>query len=179
MIEKIVSTQDEKLIRVYDNVFSYQERDNLFDFIKKSLYKTHGSDNGTEKGDQIFSVFSSLDLEKLNIKNMEGFKTIINKFNLNDRPIKQIRVNLSTFAEKNRIHSDWFGITLLYYANLEWQIDWGGHTLFLDEDLQEARYVCFYKPNRVVVFDGSIPHMIMTPSSLCPSLRYSFVIQFS
>jgi len=178
MIEKIVSLENEKLIRVYDNVFSYQEKNNLFEFIRNSLYKTNGVDSG-EQGYQIFSIFSGLDLENSNIKNTNGFKTIIDKFSLNNRNIKQIRVNLSTPAEKNRIHSDGFGITLLYYANLEWQIDWGGHTLFLDEDLQEAKYVCFYKPNRVVVFDGSIPHMIMTPSSLCPALRYSFVIQFS
>jgi hypothetical protein len=177
MIEKIVSAKNEKLIRVYDNVFSYEERNDLFEFIRSSLYKTTGADDG--QGYQIFSVFSNLDLENFNIKNMGDFKTIVDKFNLNDRSTKQIRVNLSSPAEKNRIHSDRSGITLLYYANLEWQIDWGGHTLFLDEDLQEARYVCFYKPNRIVVFDGTIPHMIMTPSPLCPTLRYSFVIQFS
>jgi hypothetical protein len=176
MIEKTINTRDEKLIRVYDDVFSYQEKCNLFRFFRSSLYRSDSGDNNSE--DQIYSNFSTLDVENSGIKNIENFKKIINNFDLANKNIKQIRVNLTTPAEKNRIHSDGFGITLIYYANLEWELDWGGHTLFLEETLQEARYVCFYKPGRIVVFDGSIPHMIMTPSNLCPTSRYSFVIQF-
>jgi hypothetical protein len=179
MLEKIVSPENEKFIGVYDNVFSYQETVNLFRFFRGSLYLTNGGDNQEQEGYQIFSNFSNLDLENSNIKNTKGFQTIVDKLNLGDRSVKQVRVNLSTPAEKNRVHADGFGTTFLYYANLEWQVDWGGHTLFLEEDLQEAKYVCFYKPNRVVVFDGSIPHMVMTPSSSCPVSRYSFAIQFS
>jgi len=176
MIEKIINTQDEKLIRVYDDVFSYQERRNLFCFFRNSLYKSDGGDNFSEN--HIYSNFSNLDVDNSGIKNSENFKTIIDSFDLSNKEVKQIRVNLTTPAEKNKIHADGFGTTLLYYANLEWELDWGGHTLFLDETLQEARYVCFYKPGRVVVFDGSIPHMIMTPSNLCSTSRYSFAIQF-
>lgn len=177
MIEKSITVSGKRFINVYDDVFSYQDRFNLINFFKKSLYRPTSGDTYDEE--QFYSSFSVLDVKNSGIKSMPGFKEIGEKFNIFDKNVKQIRVNLTTPAEKNRIHADGFGITLLYYANLEWKVDWGGHTLFLDESLQEVEFVSLYKPNRVVVFDGSIPHMIMTPSNLCPTLRYSFVIQIS
>ena len=48
----------------------------------------------------------------------------------------------------------------------------------MDDLLQEAEYTCIYKPGRVVIFDGTIPHMIMNESSLCPDYRLTFAIQW-
>jgi len=175
MDEKIINLSGGKSISLYENVFSYQERSNLYTFFKESLYRPVSGDIYNEE--QLFSAYSVLDVENSGIKSMSGFKEICDKFNIFEKQLKQVRVNLTTPFEKNKIHADGFGITLLYYANLEWRVDWGGHTLFLDDSLQEAEFVSIYKPNKVVVFDGSIPHMIMTPSNLCPCLRYSFVIQ--
>jgi hypothetical protein len=175
MKEKVITVSGGKFINVYDDVFSYQDRFNLLNFFKKSLYRPTSGD--TYNDDQFYSAFSATDLENTGIKSVPGFKEICDKFNFFERDLKQIRVNITTPAEKNRIHADGFGLTFIYYANLEWQVDWGGHTMFLDDSLQEAEFVSVCKPNRVVMFDGSIPHMIMTPSNLCPTLRYAFVIQ--
>ena len=90
----------------------------------------------------------------------------------------QCRINLSAPHQKNRIHTDEDALTLVYYVNPKWDFTWGGHTLFMDDLLQEAEYTCIYKPGRVVIFDGTIPHMIMNESSLCPDYRLTFAIQW-
>ena len=63
-------------------------------------------------------------------------------------------------------------IVLLYYANIKWEEHWEGETMFFSED-GEVEYTCKYKPSRVVVFDGSIPHTIRAQSVAGPQFRFS------
>lgn len=48
--------------------------------------------------------------------------------------------------------------TAVYYPHLRWSPNWGGETIFYNE--QENRITgCYYaRPNSAVVFDGRIPH---------------------
>ena len=47
--------------------------------------------------------------------------------------------------------------TVLVYLNPIWQPDWGGETIFFDDDLDSKRLVQ-PRAGRVVLFDGRIPH---------------------
>jgi hypothetical protein len=181
---KQIVLNDKRVIDVYDDVFLFAEVIAYEKFIKNSLFTTTGFDRVGYKNtnSQINSKYSIEDFNHMGMLNSEGFQFLNakhNLFNFNDSSdIQQIRVNLSTPAEANYAHTDFLnGKTFIYYACSEWEVQWGGHTLFLDEQLQDAEYACLYKPGRVVVFDGSIPHMIMTPSVLCPVNRFTFVIQ--
>jgi hypothetical protein len=176
---KQIITSNNKVIDVYDDLFTFNEKSIWFNFIKNSLFKINGSDGDLSytQGGQIFSTFSMDDLSKFGLINSPGFETIKQKYSVLDRRIKQIRVNLSHASEDNLIHTDGNGTTILLYANLDWRVEWGGHTLFMDEDLKDAEYTCLYKPGRLVVFDSPIPHMILTPNKVAPIHRYSFVIQ--
>lgn len=169
-----------KLIDVYDDLFTHHEKTAFLEFVKNSFFKTSGTDNPSVYGniEQIYSQYTLDDAASMGFLDSPQVVNLYKKYDLGSHRLHQIRVNLTTNSEKNLIHTDRKGLTLLYYANVDWKLEWGGHTLFMDDTLENVEFVSLYKPGRVVVFDGTIPHMIMTPSNLCPTNRYSFVMQF-
>ena len=60
-----------------------------------------------------------------------------------------IHVDAPYFVEENR--------TILVYLNPVWNPQWGGETIFFDNDL-DCRRAVQPRAGRVVVFDGRIPH---------------------
>jgi hypothetical protein len=179
MIEETIQTKSGKLIKVYDDVFSYQECANFFKFMRNSFYQTNGGDDSYYSRNQIYSNYSLIDIENLGIARSESYSKISDENKFHNREFKRSRVNFSYALEQNNVHVDGPGLTFLYYANMEWDLLWGGHTLFLNDKLDTPEFLSLYKPNRIVVFDGTIPHLIINPSGLCPVHRHSFAIQFS
>jgi hypothetical protein len=176
---KSITTSNDKNITVYDDYFTQFEKQNYLYFLTQSLYRITGSDSfSDEKQYQIFSSYSTNDLSQMGLLNSPGFAKISQNHNFDKMKLMQIRVNLGTPFEKNKVHCDENGVTFLYYANLEWKLDYNGHTLFMNDDLTDAEYTCLFKPGRVVVFDGTIPHMIMPPTTNAYGHRFTFVIQY-
>lgn len=169
----------DRFIDVYDNLATFHQRDGWFKFIRESLFRVNGSDGfGDGYRDQIYSSFSEEDLKNMGFIGSNLFSFLDSKYGISKLSLGQARVNLTTSSERNKVHTDLQGITVLYYANLSWELDWGGHTLFMDDDLNEAQLTCLYRPGRVVVFDGSIPHMILTPNVACPTTRFTLALQY-
>ena len=87
-------------------------------------------------------------------------------------------VNLGIHGDVNQMHTDCRkivkSITLLYYANRHWEYNWGGHTMFYDDD-GNVKITVEVKPGRIVIFDGSIPHTVM-PMNIRSSPVYRFTI---
>lgn len=172
-------TSSGKYIYSYENLFSFDERARFHNFGSMSLYKINGSDDfNYDDNNQIFSNYTEVDLDHMGFKLTEGFRYLESKHILTKRKIKKIRMNCCTPFEKANIHSDQAGITLLYYVNREWNINWMGHTMFFDESLSKVEYTSLYKPGKVVVFDGDIPHMVATQNYQSKGNRLSFVIQY-
>jgi|TARA_R100000030_G_scaffold71811_1_gene55324 Rps23 Pro-64 3,4-dihydroxylase Tpa1-like proline 4-hydroxylase len=64
-------------------------------------------------------------------------------------------VNCFAPGENPYFHKDGRGITFLYYANMEWDLQNGGETQFyIDGNILGVPAI----PNRLVMFDGMIPH---------------------
>lgn len=169
-------TKSKKSITVYDGGVTFHDMKKMFDFFCNSFYSVQGYDS-LYKDYQVFSKYTMDDIIRCGFYDTETFKMLDSKYDIMNQEIKQIRVNFSNPAERNRIHEDNVGTTILYYGSMEWNLDWGGHTLFMDETLNEVEYTSLYKPGKVVVFDGTIPHMIMTPSNLAQIPRFSLAIQ--
>jgi len=180
MDKKQISLMSGKLLVVYDNLFSYHERKDWFTFIKNSLYKVDGIEDISYSNQpfQLYSSYSKQDVDSMGFFNSNGFKQIDKDYQLSNKKVRQARVNLSPASERNNVHTDGNKLTLLYYCNLRWETNWGGHTLYMDDKLLDAEYACLYTPGRVVLFDGSIPHMIMSPTPTAELHRFSFAIQF-
>jgi Rps23 Pro-64 3,4-dihydroxylase Tpa1-like proline 4-hydroxylase len=68
--------------------------------------------------------------------------------------------------------------TALLYANAVWQRDWGGETLFFDED-HEAVAAISPRPGRIVLFDGRIPHRAGAPMRDCHESRFTVAVKIA
>lgn len=68
-------------------------------------------------------------------------------------------------------------LTALWYLCREWDIEWGGETVFFDE-ADEIALSVRPRPGRLVVFDGAIKHVGRPPSRICYAPRYTFAIKF-
>lgn len=182
ILVKQITTAAGKDISIYEDIFSYQERRDFCTFIMSSFFRVTGGDSKVSpnvmKDYQIYSSYSQEDVEAMGFFKNENIQTILKNHDLDKRNTKQVRVNCSHLGEKNRVHSDNKGVTLLYYANMEWELDWSGHTMFLTEDTQDCEFLSVNRPGRLVVFDGSIPHCILSPTILSPIHRFTFVIQY-
>ena len=68
--------------------------------------------------------------------------------------------------------------TLLYHVNYKWDNEWGGETLFANED-GDCEYCVEYKPGRIVIFDGTIAHKPAVISPQAEEFRFMYVMQYS
>lgn len=175
---------DGKAIHIFNDLFDYNQREKMYHWCKTQRFNTNGSDTPRleHKGD--FNLFTQVDEEAISdmgFFNYEGSKYLLPL--IEGYQQVQARVNLSTLHDHNRFHCDTYGSddvrTLLYYPNMEWNPEWGGYTLFTDDQGKKLKYCSFYIPGRVVIFDGTIPHCISSPSPHAPTYRFSFVIQYA
>jgi len=83
-------------------------------------------------------------------------------------------INSSTYGDDYYIHrdcgTDVKHITLLYYVNVEWEAQWGGETIFYNDDY-DAEVVVSPKPGRLVVSRGAILHRGTVPTRTCYEQR--------
>ncbi len=67
-------------------------------------------------------------------------------------------------------------LTALWFICTEWNVDWGGETLFFNEN-EDAEFVVSPKPGRMVMFDGEISHCGRPPTRICYRPRYTFAMK--
>lgn len=68
------------------------------------------------------------------------------------------------------------GLTALWYVAPEWDVEWGGETMFYDSR-QDAVAAVTPKPGRLAVFDGSIVHAGRPPNRICYAPRYTLAFK--
>ena len=91
-------------------------------------------------------------------------------------------VNSSLFGDSYYIHRDCppeqAHVTALYYANLTWQPDWGGETIYYNDDY-DAELVVSPRPGRVVVARGAILHRGNVPTRDCYEERLTLAYKLN
>jgi Rps23 Pro-64 3,4-dihydroxylase Tpa1-like proline 4-hydroxylase len=60
--------------------------------------------------------------------------------------------------------------TFLYCGTPNWHRNWGGEFIIYDNKF-EAKEVISFQEDRMIIFDGSLPHRAIAPSKNCPILR--------
>jgi len=63
--------------------------------------------------------------------------------------------------------------TALWFLSSEWNLEWGGETLFFDAK-GDAAFVASPRPGRLVIFDGRITHCGRPPTRICHASRFTF-----
>jgi len=69
-------------------------------------------------------------------------------------------------------------LTALLFVAEQWESDWGGETLFYDEE-GEAVFAVSPKPGRLVLFRSTIEHRAGTPSRICPRTRLTLALKLN
>lgn len=67
-------------------------------------------------------------------------------------------------------------LTALWYIAPEWNVEWGGETLFYNSQM-DAEVAVSPRPGRLVVFDGTITHVGRPPNRICYAPRYTLALK--
>jgi len=176
-------TAEKNKIYVYDDVFNSHYTQKFYEFVNNSYFRIGTNDSSCKDYEQrknFGSVFSREDLKKLGLLDALP-KKIKNKFDLSYQTVTRTLVNAITAYGLYHPHDDsgnkdvW---SFLYYANMKWDLEWGADTLFLNDDRKSVRQHVQSLPNRVVIFDATIPHLIRPSTMHAPTFRYSINMTF-
>jgi hypothetical protein len=186
-----LKTKNNKNIYIFDNVFESHLAQKFYIFILNSFFKINFlSDSSVldyhnKFSNSFGSSFSPDDVESLGfLKNLPD--EIKNKFNICPKNMSRCLINIISPMNAYHPHDDsgknvkWGSIkwSLIYYVNLKWQIEWAADTLFLDENREKIEYFTQCIPNRIVIFDATIPHIIRPSTIIAPQHRFSINMTF-
>jgi SM-20-related protein len=91
-------------------------------------------------------------------------------------------VNCSVYGDSYYLHRDCAAheahVTALYYANLEWQPDWGGETIYYNDD-EDAELAITPRPGRLVIARGALLHRGNVPTRSCHEERYTLAYKLN
>jgi|TARA_R100001530_G_scaffold42788_1_gene32584 SM-20-related protein len=166
-----------KKIEVFDNFLSPNSAQVVFNTVIRSRYLI-GWDDSYEPQNKthpnLHSPYNEEDVEKIRI-----LEPIFKKLNNKTLTYDSCVVNLTKPLDINFIHVHPDQIAAVYYANPTWHPEWGGETLFYEDNRKDIRLSSPYTPNRLIIFDGSIPHTIKAQNLLGPSYRFSVSLFFN
>jgi hypothetical protein len=103
---------------------------------------------------------------------------IINEFYANGQSYGQcgtVHTDIST--ADGRDVSGQYG-TLVYFYEKDWKPVYGGHLLIVNKDETEVLQSIFPKTNSAVMFDSTLNHVGLEPTSYCTKLRISVATKF-
>jgi len=173
-----------KDIYIFDLVYESHHTQKFYNFVINSFFKLNLKDTNSLDYANINSFGARYSIEDIKEMGIIDFlpNNIKSKFNISEETCKRGLVNAVTSNSVYHPHDDsddnakW---SFLYYANMKWDLEWGADTLFLDDDRQNINTVVQCKPNRVVIFDATIPHMIRPSTTIAPQYRFSVNMTFS
>jgi SM-20-related protein len=67
--------------------------------------------------------------------------------------------------------------TTVYYPHPRWHPDWAGETVLFNSARNDILASVYPRPNRLLVFDGTIPHVARGVSRTCPVLRVTLMFK--
>ena len=173
-------TVDGRAINIIDGAVDFSERESIYSFLRHSAYHIGNEDADaieTAHHKYMCSYFSQTDVD--NLKFLEYIRDTPAHEIISGKLLTRAHVNLSTPTDCHWAHDHRGQIGLLYYANKHWKHDWAGETVFFTDDLSEVAYASVYKPGRIIIFDGEIPHSVRPQSSIAPTYRLTLSLFFN
>lgn len=180
-MKKVYTTKSGKNITVYDDVYPYDYREDMNAYALTSNYRIGWSDQThllPRSENYLHSGYSDEDLLRSNTYQTIEKSEVAPEFE--GMKMHKSILNLSVPSDSHypHVHTD-VDRVYLYYVNLDWNPGWHGETLFYNDSLEEIEYAFPYKPGRVVVFDGNIPHSIRPQSYIADKHRLTLTIMLN
>ena len=141
-------------IQIHDNFYENDHCQEIYDFVNKSYFKIGWEDSDEPQHKpfpNLHSIYSKEDLKKIKI-----LEPVLKKFKIpKDNYLKCI-VNLTKPLDVNFIHVHPNMSVALYYANLTWNPEWGGETMFYKKDKcpHSGIYPIYYTSEEIDVVLG-------------------------
>lgn len=168
-------------IKIFDNLVCFEIRNHILSFLQNSHFKTNSwqdtNDYNFKNNVLIHSFFSKEDDEKCGLLSELKKNYFVNNI-VNNLEHDSSVINLSVPTDYYFPHVHTGYIVVLYYANLIWHHHWHGETLFYDDNAEEVIFTSIYKPGRIVIFDGDIPHSIRPQSVVAQHHRFTYSMFF-
>jgi hypothetical protein len=178
-LTKELTVEGDKKIYVFDDVFELAWRRYAYQYVMRSQYTIGWGDTEESSEAQHVYLHSCLSVDELKelglLKAMREPKL---RELLAGAEFSKATINLSIPTDTYFAHPH-KNLTLLYYSNIRWQEEWAGETLFYDESVSEIVFASMYKPGRVILFDGSIPHALRPQSRVAPHHRTTVALFFN
>jgi len=87
----------------------------------------------------------------------------------------------NTYGQDGDIHDDWLvpgeSLTGVLYLNRRWQDNWGGETVVYNREDRSQTEISKLEAGKLIVFDGSNPHIGKGPQRACGELRCIIAVQ--
>jgi len=176
------------MIALYDNFLSLEQIDILHNICSNQEFTITGKSRGVPNNEYQNRDVNLIKIINKNDKEFIFFKKIedeISKIMGTEYSSSRSYINAFKFSDASLSHIDYSPLnvkskTALLYCNREWNIDWGGETVFLNELSKNSEIIksIIPKPGRLVIFDSEIPHAARVPNILYPTYRYTLVHNF-
>jgi SM-20-related protein len=88
--------------------------------------------------------------------------------------------NAHSYGSDGTLHADSVSdhsYTSIYYPHDTWSPNWGGETVFFNHKKTDIIASVYPKPNRFLMFQGTIPHVARGVSRTCPALRITLMFK--
>jgi hypothetical protein len=177
MKHKTILLEGAKQIDVFDDVFNMQFMADTYLYATMSNYRIGWGDT-VDFNDQVHKyLHASYTVEDINALG------ILDK--LVDTPIASLVdgmqmtkavMNMSVPSDSYFTHVHPESKVILYYVNTKWQDGWFGDTMFYADNGKDIAFASPYTPNRVIVFDGQIPHALRPQSQTAPHYRFTLAL---
>lgn len=170
----------EKSIKLYDDFLPATLMHGIWITATKENYKKENQDLVSDYG--ITNTPRPKWRANLNVGNSIIDEFVDNVLKVSTyKKVAAVYYNYSTFSDVDLIHTDTAvsveSETALYYCNLNWSREFGGETFFYDYEQKELNQVIEYKPNRLIIFDGRIPHCARPPTIAATQGRYTLAVK--
>jgi Rps23 Pro-64 3,4-dihydroxylase Tpa1-like proline 4-hydroxylase len=172
-------TSSGRLIEIYDDIFPMSLRQHHMEFVQNSTFRLGSASSGIfwQSENTFFqSVYTQDNFENFRLCS-EFLASRLRTYEVNrcwvlsSSPLSTYYFHADNAAENEK------AITLLYYVNTRWDRNWGGETLFSNDE-GECEIAVEFKPGRVVIFDSLIEHKPSPISMQADEFRFTFVTQF-
>lgn len=190
-------TTAEYFVRVYDGILHEQHRNTLSEYLNGTTDKAgwrfgwksqakndtysfwHRHFAGYHKSEEQTDAFDCEPLVK-EFPLIYEFWKYLEARSLKGHRLIRCYANGYTYGCDGTLHTDTEQpntFTTIYYPHYGWDPNWGGETVFFNYDKSDVIGCVYPKPNRMVTFDGRIPHVARGVSRTCPLLRVTLMFK--
>lgn len=109
-----------------------------------------------------------------------AFWQLLSKTILQGHTLVRCYANGFCYGNDGTVHVDAISTTshtVIFFSHGEWNPNWGGETLFFDKGKTDVVSCVYPKPNRMILFPGTVPHVARGVSRVCPVMRISLMFK--